>query len=205
LLLVLKLRGEGMPVPDLESLLPAVDVTLPDGASLQGGFLTADLVAQGSMDMLVISGMASIRDVRLVGFDLGTEIATVARLAGMRPSESTGIEEFTSEFRVAPEGIQVSRLVLIVPALGELTGYGSISSGHSLDFRMLASLNISENLVSRLTRITGVRVGETLNVPFLIGGTTADPRFSPDVQGMAGKMLEGFFPGKKGKSETKSP
>jgi len=46
---------------------------------------------------------------------------------------------------------------------------------------------------------------ETLNVPFLIGGTTADPKFSPDVKGIAGRIFEGMLPGKGGKSEKKSP
>jgi len=46
---------------------------------------------------------------------------------------------------------------------------------------------------------------ETLNVPFLIGGTTADPKFSPDVKGIAGKIIEGMLSGKRGKSEEKSP
>jgi AsmA protein len=205
LLLVMKLRGENMPAQDLISLLPAVDVTLPDGASLQGGSLTADLLTQGSLDKLVTSGMVGIYQARLSGFDLGTKIAAVASLAGIRPSETTGIEKFTSELRVAPDGIQVSRLVLIVPALGELTGYGTISSGHSLDFKMLATLNTTGSLVNRLTRLAGLKASEFLNVPFLIGGTTANPTFTPDVQGIAGKILGTKRSGKEGKSEAKSP
>jgi len=205
LLMVLKVRGEGMPVQDLESLLPALDLTLPDGASLQGGALTADLVAQGSLDTLVISGTAGVRDVRLIGFDLGTRLATVATLAGLQPRETTGIEEFTMDLRIAPAGIQISRLVLTVPALGELTGYGEIGSGHSLDFRMLARLKSSGTILNGLTGIAGVRIGETINVPFLIGGTTADPKFRPDVKGIAGNILEGMFPGKAAKAEKKGP
>jgi hypothetical protein len=48
---------------------------MTDGASLQGGSITADLVTQGSMDKLVITGMVGIYHARLAGFDLGTKIA----------------------------------------------------------------------------------------------------------------------------------
>jgi hypothetical protein len=62
--------------------------------------------------------------------------------------------------------------------MGERTGYGTISSGHSLDFRMLAKLNTTESLVNRLTRLAGLNAGDSLNIPFLIGGTTANPTFT---------------------------
>ena len=70
---------------------------------------------------------------------------------------------------------------------------------------MLAKLNTTESLVNRLTRRAGLKASEFLNVPFLIGGTTANPAFSPDVKGIAGKILGTNRSGTEGKSEAKSP
>jgi hypothetical protein len=95
--------------------------------------------------------------------------------------------------------------IATVPVLGELTGYGTISSGHSLDFKMLAKLNTTESPVNRLIRLAGLQASDFLNVPFLIGGTTANPTFTPDVKGIAGKILGTNRSGKEGKSEAKSP
>jgi AsmA protein len=194
--LVMKLRGENMPAQDIEALLPAVGVTLPEGASIHGGALSADLVTHGDMDKLITTGTVGLFKARLAGFDLGAKMAAVASLAGIKQSEMTEIESLTAELRVAPEGISVSRLVLNVPALGELAGYGTVSSGHALNFTMLASLNTSESIVNRLTQFAGIKSSDVFRVPFTIGGTTAHPTFTPAVQGIAGKILGLDRPGK---------
>lgn len=136
----MRLHGEGMPVQDLEALLPAAGVTLPRGASLQGGTLNADLSTEGPIDKMVTTGTVDLSNTRLAGFDLGSKMAAVASLAGIKPSSATEIEKFSSGMRMTPEGIQVSGLSLIVPALGELSGAGNIGSSNSLDFKMLARL-----------------------------------------------------------------
>ncbi len=186
----MRLRGENMPVQDLEAILPAAGVTLPRGASLEGGVLNADLSTEGPIDKMVTTGTVELAKTRLAGFDLGSKMMAVASLAGIQPSSVTEIEKFSSGMRMTPEGIQISDLSLIVPALGELSGAGNIGEGNSLDFNMRARLTTSGNVVGGLARLAGLPSGNALNVPFFIRGTTTDPRFVPDVKGVAGSLLD---------------
>jgi len=92
-----------------------------------------------------------------------------------------GLDESIKE--LTPERIQVSNLILIAPALGELSGEGTISPDQSLDFKMQALLKPSGSL--------GYLVkGSKLNVPFFVRGFASDPKFVPDVTGAAGSLLE---------------
>ena len=49
----LKLNGQGMPVDDLEAMLPAVGVMLPPKATLKGGTLSTTMAIAGPVDKLV--------------------------------------------------------------------------------------------------------------------------------------------------------
>ena len=112
------LHGDNMPVQDLTALLPAFGITLPKGASLQGGFLNSNLTAEGPIERLITTGTAEISNTSLVGFDLSGKMAPLAALAGLKSSQSTEIEKFSAVLRLAPEGIQVSNLLLIAAVFG---------------------------------------------------------------------------------------
>jgi AsmA protein len=198
--LKMKLRGENMPAEDLEAMLPAVGVTLPKGASLEGGTLNANLTAEGPIEKLVTAGTIDIAKTRLQGFDLGTKMTAVAALAGIQPSSVTEIEKFASELRVAPDGIQVSSLSLSVPALGDLAGSGIIGANNSMDFKMAARLKAPQGTVGALTSLAGMKTSQDLNVPFFIRGTTTDPKFIPDTRGVASGLLDSVLSGKSTKS-----
>jgi AsmA protein len=188
----LRLRGENMRAEDLESLLPAFGVTLPKGATLQGGTLNADLIAQGPVDRMVTSGSVGLFNTSLSGFDLMSKMAAVTSLVGFKSSSVTSIEKLASDLRVDPDGIQATNLQLIVPGLGELTGNGTLGSNNSMDFKMLARLNAPGGTLGSLTHLSG----KALDVPFFIRGTTSDPSFVPDVKGAATSILESVIPGK---------
>ncbi|MGD0098740.1 MAG: hypothetical protein ABSC60_00165, partial [Acidobacteriota bacterium] len=87
---------------------------------------------------------------------------------------------------LAPDGIQVSNLVLVAPALGELSGNGRIAADQSLDFTMQAMLKPSGALGAGLGRLVK---GGTLNVPFFVRGTASEPKFVPDMKKAAGGLL----------------
>jgi len=197
--LKMKLRGANMPVQDLTTLLPAFGVTLPKGASLQGGSMNADLTAEGPVDKLITTGAADISNTRLVGFDLGGKMSVLSTLAGIKSNQETEIEKFASSVRMAPEGIQVSSLQMIIPALGELSGMGKIAADQSLDFTMRALLKPSGGIVGGLSKLTG---GNALVLPFFIRGTAADPKFVPDTKKAAGSILGSVLSGKGGKDGT---
>jgi AsmA protein len=198
----MKLSGTNMPVQDLAALLPAFGVTLPKGASLQGGVLNANLTAEGPIDRLVISGMAEISKTKLTGFDLGGKMAALATLAGIKTSQDTDIERFTTSMRMNPEGIQVSDLLLVMPALGELSGTGKIAPNQSLDFIMRAMLKPSGGIGAGLARLTG---SGAINLPFFVRGSSSDPKFVPDVKNAARGLLGSALGGqssKEGQSGT---
>ena len=202
--LKMKLRGENMPAPELEAMLPAIGVTLPKGASLQGGMLNMDLATEGPVEKMTTTGTVGILNTRLAGFDLGAKMATVASLAGIKSNSVTEIEKFASELQVTPEGIQASGLSLIVPALGQLAGDGTVGSNSSLDFKMMAKLKTSGGVVGSLTKLAGLQGSNELTVPFFIRGTTSNPAFIPDAKGIAGGLLKSATSGKDTKSGDSS-
>ncbi|MBN1569970.1 MAG: AsmA family protein [Acidobacteria bacterium] len=189
----MKLHGTNMPVSDLTALLPAFGVTLPKGASLQGGLMNADLAAEGPVEKLAISGKAEVSKTRLVGFDLSGKMAALATLAGIQSNQQTEIEKFESSMNLTPTGIQVSNLLLIMPALGELSGNGNIAPDQTLDFVMLAKLKPADGAGSILSRMTK---GSGIPLPFFVRGTASDPAFLPDTKNAARSLLGSALTGK---------
>lgn len=176
----MKLLGKNMAVNDVQALLPAFGVVLPSGASLQGGTINMDMTAEGPLDRLVITGPLAISGTRLTGFDLGSKLGAVAALTGIKPSSDTLIQTVSSALRVAPEGIRADNILLDVPSMGTLTGNGAIGSNNSLDFKMLLKLSkTSGGLLANLAPVSTAL--QTKGVPFLIQGTTQNPRFLPAI------------------------
>ena len=184
--------GPTMAVSELEAMLPAMDIVLPKGSSLQGGSAGARLAVQGPTDRLVATGAIGLRNTRLAGFNLGSALSTVAKFAGIQAGSNTDIQSFSTNVRMAPEGMTADSIQLIVPALGSLTGAGTISATHALNFTMRATVQIAGGVIS----IIGQKGGTT--VPFFIQGTSSDPVFRPDVRGIAAentKTLERIIGG----------
>jgi AsmA protein len=168
----MNIAGQNLPVQDLQEALPAFGVVLPKGSSLRAGTLNLDVNAQGPVDKLVTSGKVGLFNAQLAGFDLGSKLAVISKLTGMKSSGSdTSIQKLTSDVRVAPDGIQSNNLDMVVPAIGQLTGGGTVSPSNALNFKMTASL-------------AGAKI------PFSIQGTASDPKFIPDVGGMVGGLVQ---------------
>jgi AsmA protein len=176
--------GPGMAVPELAGFLPAMDVVLPAGSSLQGGTASARLAMEGPANRLVTSGSVGLSNTRLAGFNLGAKMAAIQALAGIPSGANTDIQSFSANLRMSPEGTSVEALQLIVPTIGNLTGSGTVSAGHALDFKMRTTLHTSGSIMAALGQ-----KGDT-SVPFLIGGTSSDPVFRPDVRSIATEKIE---------------
>jgi hypothetical protein len=109
------------------------------------------------------------------------------------------------DVRVAPEGIKTDTLNLTVPALGTILGNGTISPAGALSYKMNANLSGGGvgSAVSGLSQLGGIGGGgggggtHTAGIPFFIQGTTSDPKFVPDVQGMLNSQLKGGLPNTK--------
>jgi len=192
----MKLNANNMPVDDLETMLPAMGVTLPAGSSLQGGTLTADMTINGPVDKLVITGPVKLADTKLHGFDMGSKMSAISLLNGLKSGPDTTIQNFSANVRSSPEGIQTNNIDLVVPAIGTVTGDGTVSPQDALNYKMKASL--SGTTVSSLSKLSDLS-GKGATVPFFVQGTASDPKFVPDVKGMLsaglGKQLGSQIPG----------
>jgi AsmA protein len=172
----MKLNGQSLPVDSLEAMLPAFGVNLPPGSQLKGGTLSLDFSIVGPVDKLVTTGSFRLENSSLAGFNLGSKLSSIPAFSGKAVQNNTSIQNFSSNVRVAPEGTYANNIELVIPALGTATGSGTVSPSNALDFHMKAD-----------------------NIPFMIQGTTSDPKFMPDIKGMANGLMQKVVGTKNGK------
>ena len=195
-----KVEGQNMPAKDLEAFLPALGINIPKGASLQSGTLSTALALAGPTNKLVTTGNVGLYGAKLAGFDLGSKLSGVASFAGVKTGSDLEIEKLTSNVRMAPDGLQADNFNAVVPALGSLVGGGTIDAKNQLDFKMAATLShalgAAGSPVSSAGSLLGKFTGGGANcksgttIPFQVKGTTSDPKFVPDIGGLAAGMLK---------------
>jgi AsmA protein len=206
----IKLDAKDMPAKDLQAFLPALGINLPKGASLGAGTLSANLNITGPTNKLITNGSVGLYSAKLAGFDLGSKMSSVSALTGLKTGKDLDIEKLTTNLRMAPDGLKADNFNAVVPSLGTLIGAGTVDAKNNLDFKMVATLKsplgggsgaaagaaggASDVLGGLLGKVTGGGTGSAaskgLHVPFLIQGTTSDPKFVPDVSGLATEMLK---------------
>lgn len=188
IVLNMKLAADNMPVDDLQTLLPALGVTLPSGSHLEGGTLTANFTIVGPTDKLVINGPVQLANTKLAGFDLGSKFSAISALAGAKTGQDTTIQNFSTDAHVSPQGIQTQNVNLNVPAVGLITGNGTISPQNALNYQLNAKLGAAGSVVGGLTQMAGLG-NKGAAIPFSIEGTTSDPKFVPNIKGMLGSQF----------------
>jgi AsmA protein len=142
-------------------------------------------------------------------------MSSVASLAGIKSGKDLNIEKLTSNHRMATDGLKADNFIAVLPTIGDLTGAGTVDSKNVLDFKMLATLthgatgaagSAAAGASSAATGALGGLLGQVsggaagggvcsnsgggMKVPFLIQGTTADPKFIPDVGGLAKDLFK---------------
>jgi AsmA protein len=177
----MKLNGQGLPVDSLEAMLPAFGVILPAGSQLKGGTLNLDFASVGPVDKLVSTGSVRLEDSSLAGFDLGSKLSSISALSGKAVQNDTKIQNLSANVKATPDGTRVDNIDLVVPSLGTVTGAGTVSPSDTLDFHLRAD-----------------------NIPLLVEGTTSDPKFMPDVKGMATGLMQNVLGTKSGKKNPLS-
>jgi AsmA protein len=188
----LRLNAPGMPVDQLVPLLPSMGVVVPSGSQLKGGTLSVELAIAGPLDKLVITGPVRLANTQLANFDLGSKLGALSAFSGRSASSrDTSIQNASLNARVAPEGTRADNINLAVPAIGIVTGSGTISPAGALAFRMVADLH--GGAVGSLTKVAGIGGGGQGQIPFAIEGTTSDPKFIPDVAGVATGLAKGVL------------
>ena len=150
----MKLNADGMPVDDLQTMLPALGIVLPSGSKLQGGTLSVNVGIAGPVDKLVITGPIRLAQTKLAGFNLASKMSAISALSGRKSGSDTSIQNLSTDARVAPDGVRTQNINLTIPALGTVTGNGTISPAGALDYKMNASL--SGGAVAGLTQLAGI-------------------------------------------------
>jgi len=161
------LRGDKMALTELQGALPALGVTLPQGATLQQGTLDLDLAINGPVDRIVVSGPLKVANAKMTGFDLNEKmgtVAAVAQLAGLQRVGDTLVESLTGALNLTPDGTQIQTINMVAPTLGTLVGDGTISPLGALNFAMTVTFN-----------------AKPIGIPFKVQGTTKNPSFTPDM------------------------
>jgi AsmA protein len=187
----MKLNASDMPVDELVTMLPALGVVLPSGSQLKGGTLSANLGIVGPIDKLVITGPVKLANTELANFDLGGKLGALSTFTGKAASSpNTTIQNASLTARVAPEGTKADDINLTVPAIGVITGAGTVSPAGDLNFKMLADLK--GGMMGGLTQVASMGNSKG-GIPFSIDGTTSNPHFVPDMKGMATGMAKGIL------------
>lgn len=182
----MNLNGQGMSIDELESLLPAFGVVLPSGSTLRGGTLTANLNLAGPLDALNISGPISLNNTKLAGFDLSSKMSGMGQLAGIKTGSDTTIQTFSSTVNVTPAVTRADNINLVMPALGNVTGAGTIAN-QNLNFKMVAKVQTTGG--GLLGAAGGGKAGSQ-SVPFAITGTTSNPKFTPDTNALVQNAIQ---------------
>jgi AsmA protein len=198
-LLNLKLSGENLPVNELQQLMTAAAVRLPNGSVLKGGTLSLNLAVHGQAKALAIAGPLALANTRLVGFDVGSKIHGIAALSGMKTGDTTEFERLRVNVRMTNAGVTAERIDAVIGGMGELTGSGTVSPANQLDFNLIlkgaTAKGIGKVGVGLLSTLNGGTGGKS-GVPIRITGTPDDPNITADVGGIFGRTTKSIF-GKK--------
>jgi AsmA protein len=204
----LKVEGQNLPATDLEAFLPALGINLPSGSKLTAGTLSTNLHVTGPTNKLVTDGTIGLFNGKLAGFNLGSKMAAVGSLAGIKTGNDLDIEKFTSNVHMAPTGLKADNMDLVVPSLGTVVGGGTLDSKNNMNFNLVATVNSS--MVTAAAGAAGGAATGALNsavggmlgggaancksgeikVPLQVHGTTANPQFTPDVGGATASLLK---------------
>src|SRR6266849_4518064 len=186
----------------LESMVPAPARLPSDGITARKFWACKPL---GAMRRFVVSFSMS-RSLPVLT-PVSAEMAAISALTGVKTGKDLDIEKLTTNLRMAPNGLQAQNFLAVIPSLGNLAGAGTIDSRNNLDFKMVATLINAQNtatgttggtagaaagglagLLGKATGGGGCKNGTT--VPFMIQGTASDPKFVPDVGGLAAGLLK---------------
>ncbi len=161
----LNLSLRGAPVTQLAQFLPALGISFPPGAGLEGGDVVSNLQLQGPIDHPSISGPLSVDDTHLNHFYLSQRMEAVSGLDAQELDDSAEILSWKCTLESTGNGIGVHNLVTDIAGLGELSGSGTITPNGGLHFTM--------------SGIRGLTGPKGTAIPFTIGGTSHDPVFQP--------------------------
>lgn len=177
-----QLKADAVPAADVENLLAVLGYSLPEGSSLRGGTIQADLHMQGPLERMVTTGPVKLSNVTLAGYSLESKLATALGTANAAQGNDTLIQLASSTLRYAPQGLRADSLNIVIPAIGSVTGAGTVAANNALNFRLVAKLAGA----SPLAQFANLPLfGAGGGLPFRVQGTTAHPQIVPELGGVA--------------------
>jgi AsmA protein len=189
----MKVTGARVPIDELQPLMTATGVKLPNGSQLKGGTLSIALAVTGPANDLVITGPVDLENTRLVGFDLGSKISGIAALGGVKTGSTTTIQSLKFDLSASRAGIKVAHIDSLVAAMGESTGSGTVSPTGALSFRLIAHVTsargmgkVGVGLLTKMNRLGNADSAQdsAQGVPMLVAGTADNPVITADVTGL---------------------
>ena len=160
--------------------------------TLDGSAQMAGLVTHSPDPLVGVtgSGQASIRNGVMPSLQLGSNLRTLAKMAGVGPAngDPSSFSSISTDFRIADARLSNNKIAVVGNGV-DVDGSGSMTMAGdgTLDYQGDASLTASGNnpLGTVLGGLAGAKVANgKLTFPFTVGGTFAKPKFS--LKGGAG-------------------
>lgn len=189
----LKVGAVAVPIDELQSLMIAAGVKLPNGSQLKGGTLTLSLEMTGPANDLVVTGPVELDNSSLVGYDLGSKISGIASLGGVKTGSTTTIQTMKFNLQASNAGIQVKNIDGSILGMGRSTGSGTVSPTGALSFRLVAHVSNARGAgkvgVGLMTKMNQFGKSDSekeaaKGVPMLVTGTAKEPVITADVSGL---------------------
>ncbi len=185
MLLNFKVVGQNLAIDQLQPLMTAAAVHLPNGSTLKGGTLSMNMAVTGPTKSTAIIGPVALDNTSLVGFDFSSKIHGIAALSGLKTGDTTHFDKLRANVRMTDAGVVADQIEAVIEGMGELTGSGTVSPTNQLDFNLLVKV-ASANAVSKVG--IGVITGFSgSGVPIQVTGTTDEPYITASVGGVVKK------------------
>jgi AsmA protein len=189
----LKLVAQSLLIDDLQAILPAAGIRLPNGSVLRGGTLTTTLAVTGPITALTIDGPVQLDNTSLNGFNLGSQLKSVASAAAGNSGNLTNFQTIRLNFHLANENVTASNINVVMPAIGQATGNGTVAASGALNFNLNLKLSTTSGVGGTAVGIlsalsaTGGQVSSQIaanGIPVAVTGTTSNPIITPNVNSM---------------------
>ncbi len=188
LAVAMHLSAPNLPIDELQPMIPALAIRLPQGSHLQGGKISADLTIKGPLTAPVITGPVKVTDTTLVHFNLGDQLGKSAAFAGKAVSNpDTYVASMSFITTMTRTGVRSDNIVADIPSVGPSTGSGTMSPAGVMNYNVLAYP--TGGMAGKLTRMASVGTGQG-RIPVTVTGTIENPIITPDV-GASAKILAG--------------
>ncbi|MBD8526720.1 AsmA family protein [Pseudomarimonas arenosa] len=199
----LHLKGQALSVDQLQALIPAFGIELPEQSRLSGGELDIQLSVTGPLDGLQIKGPIVLRDTRLDGFSLAGRLSALSALAGLPAPKDTRIDQGSLQFHRGPDGMRFEQIDVHVVDLGQVSGGGRVDASESVDMKL--RVKIDPDVAERsgggaasgtsVGRFTGgaMRYASSRGLDVQVQGSLAAPQIKLSSQALAGSVLSGLL------------